>query len=520
MVLNQIWRSLAAALAASAGVSLSATAQEQTAAGTVFLDANRNGVRDVGEAGIAGVAVSNGRDVIQSDANGTWHLPVGEDTILFVIKPTDYMTPLSAENLPQFYYIHKPAGSPPLKYPGVAPTGPLPGTIDFALYPQEEPRQFRALIFGDPQPRGIKELDWAVQDVVEELVGIGNVAWGVSLGDIMFDQLDLFETWIEAVAHIGLPWYNVHGNHDMNFDAATDALADESFERVYGPATYAYAYGGVHFVILDNVYYRGDGKGYEGRFTEDQLTFLENYLKTIPKDRLVVFMMHIPLPGCRNLPEFFAVLEGREHLLALAAHTHTQAHLFFGETEGWTGQKPFHHVIQGTVSGSWWCGLFDELGLPHAVMNDGTPNGYAFYTFDGTSYRMEYKAARRPADYQMNIYVPQEIAAASLAETEVAVNVFNGSERSTVEMRVAGGDWGALEHSPRPDPNNMLLHATNAHNPDETLGYHFDYPGRDSRHIWAGTLPGGIAPGTHLLEVRTTDMFGQTYRDHRIIRVR
>ena len=37
------------------------------------------------------------------------------------------------------------------------------------------------------------------------------------------------------MATVGIPWYNVHGNHDMNFLATDDRYADETFERVYGP---------------------------------------------------------------------------------------------------------------------------------------------------------------------------------------------------------------------------------------------------------------------------------------------
>ena len=43
---------------------------------------------------------------------GRYELPIDDDDIIFVIKPRGYMTPVDALNLPRFYYIHKPAGSP------------------------------------------------------------------------------------------------------------------------------------------------------------------------------------------------------------------------------------------------------------------------------------------------------------------------------------------------------------------------------------------------------------------------
>jgi hypothetical protein len=47
--------------------------------GLVFSDTNHNGILDSGEPGIAGVCVSNGKEVVQTDANGKWELP-GENT--------------------------------------------------------------------------------------------------------------------------------------------------------------------------------------------------------------------------------------------------------------------------------------------------------------------------------------------------------------------------------------------------------------------------------------------------------
>lgn len=95
------------------GRAESITAKEsQTATGYVFYDANNNRQRDAGEQGLACVRVSNGREVVCTDENGLYQLPVTGDTILFVIKPQGWRTPLSKNLTPEFYYIHKPNGSP------------------------------------------------------------------------------------------------------------------------------------------------------------------------------------------------------------------------------------------------------------------------------------------------------------------------------------------------------------------------------------------------------------------------
>ena len=130
----------------------SALAQE-TARGVVYHDRNNNGARDSGEKGIAGVRVSNGSDIVTTGEDGGYALPVGDDTIVFVLKPRDWMTPVDETQLPQFYYIHKPKGSPRQQYPGVKPTGGLPESIDFPLVRREEPDTFQAIMFGDTQAR-------------------------------------------------------------------------------------------------------------------------------------------------------------------------------------------------------------------------------------------------------------------------------------------------------------------------------------------------------------------------------
>jgi len=501
------------------GMGWTALAQgQETARGSVFDDASRDGVRDAGEAGIAGVCVSNGRDVVQTDAEGRWSLPVDDDTILFMVKPEDWMTPVNADQIPQFFYIHKPAGSPELDAKGVAPTGPLPSSIDFPLYKQDEPDEYSILLFGDPQARGLREINFVTHDVVEECIG-SDAKFGISLGDIVADDVNLFAEYNESIAQIGVPWYNTFGNHDNNRGAGGDEHSDETFERFYGPGSYVFENGKVGFLVMDDVYFKPDGK-YEGGFTEDQLAFVRNYLATVSKDKLVVMTMHIPIVRCKYRDEMLAILAEHPHTLSVSAHTHTQANVFMGEELGWPGAEPHHHLIHATVCGSWWCGTFDETGIPHATMNDGAPNGYSTVYFDGNQYRVVFKAARRPADYQMNIYLPDDVEQAKAAETEILVNVFAGSERSTVEMQFGKeGEWKPLEQTKTIDPECLRMHLQNEFLNEEVFGWKMDYPS-ETTHMWKGVLPENPAVGTHTVTVKTTDMYGQTWEDRRILRVR
>ena len=519
---------IALLLSIAAPLAAASETGDEYASGVVFHDRNRNAVQDAFDFGIRGVAVSNGRDVVLTDWKGRYRIAVGDDAILFVVKPGGWATPVDDNGLSRFYYIHKPQGSPAdLAYPGVSPTGPLPDRIDFPLYRQREPRSFRAVILSDPQIYTLDELNLLDRDVIAELIG-HRAAFGMTLGDLVGDDLSLLEPLNESIGEIGLPWYSVIGNHDINVDAKTDRHSDESFERVYGPPTYAFSYGKVHFIVLDDVVYDGsiDEKGtagpYAPGFSERQLAFVENYLETVPRDRLVVLAMHIslespPLPNDER-GALFEILKDRPHTLSLAGHHHFQESRFYGPEEDFGGPKPHHQFTAATASGSWWLGPADEVGIPHTTMRDGAPNGYSIIQFDGNRYSIRFKAARRPADHQMNIFTANTATSENAAETEVFVNVFSGSERTRVEMRLGeDGDWMPLSQEARQDP--YYLAAVERDRQRSPRPEFLLPPAIDSPHLWVATLPANPPPGTYTIEVRATDMYDQVFRAHRVIRI-
>ncbi|RYG41618.1 metallophosphoesterase, partial [bacterium] len=438
------------------------------------------------------------------------------------------------------YYSHKPNGSPAyFKYPGLKPTGPLPASVDFPLYPQKEPDKFRAVIFADPQPRDNKEVEFVGHDVIEELIGV-DAAFGVSLGDIAFDNLNTFATLNQKIALIGIPWYNVIGNHDLNQDSPDDQRSDETFEATYGPNYYSFDYGPTHFMVLDDMKWvapaPGAAKGFFlGEFGKTQLEWIKNDLAQIPRNQMVVLMMHVPLvdeegkfspTGNRvtDRRDLYRLIEKRPFCLSISGHTHYQEHKFISSADGWEGPEKHHHVVNVTVSGSWWSGLPDEKGIPHTTMRDGAPNGYSFLNFDGNKYSIDFKAARRPAEHQMNIYAPDEVLAAETGKVEVVVNVFGGSEKSKVEMKVGAGEWTPLRHEPRIDPYYALLKERETvmlgakKRLDPVLGYALPVA-VPSAHLWVTNLPLNLPLGTHNIQIRTVDTFGRTYTDQRVVRV-
>ena len=111
------------------------------------------------------------------------------------------------------------------------------------------------------------------------------------------------------IGTIGLPWWNVGGNHDLNFEAPDRQRSRETFKRVFGPNYYAFFYSQTLFLMLDDVDYLGTdktkphGEGvYEGRLDATQLEFVRNVLTHTPPDTLIVMVLHIPLRTYMDMP--------------------------------------------------------------------------------------------------------------------------------------------------------------------------------------------------------------------------
>ncbi len=88
-VADTVWRQLQPAQPAT-----------ETARGVVYHDQNANRVFDSGDTALSGIKVSNGQQIVATDARGQYELPVSHDSILFVIKPQGYRTPVDEKQLP------------------------------------------------------------------------------------------------------------------------------------------------------------------------------------------------------------------------------------------------------------------------------------------------------------------------------------------------------------------------------------------------------------------------------------
>ncbi|MCY7355615.1 MAG: calcineurin-like phosphoesterase C-terminal domain-containing protein [Lysobacter sp.] len=506
------------AITAIAGALHAQSLQSQASAGRVFDDANGNGVFDVGERGVADVAVSNGRDVARTDRIGNYSLSVQHGQTLFVIKPAGWRVATGSAGLPLFWKHHVPFGGVALKYGGIAPTGASAASIDFPLRRESlRKRDLEVLVFSDSQPKSMADVGYYDKDIVAPIVGKHHAQLGLTLGDIVHDDLSLYPALNAITAKLGVPWLHVAGNHDLDFDATRDEDSLLTFRNTYGPDTLAWEETAATFVVLDDVVYRpGQRPAYVGGLRDDQFAFLEAYLPTTPKDRLLVLAVHIPFFSTSPVPEWqsfrvadrerlFGLLKDFPHVLLLSGHSHTQQHVLHDADSGWHGTKPLHEYNVGAACGAFWSGVKDTAGIPDATMADGTPNGYATLRVNtGGAYALAWHPARDGSDTQIALHAPKVLRQDAYPAFAVFANVFMGRDDSKVEYRIDGGNWNPMSKTSQPDPSLVTENMRDDLAP-RLRGYDRAPPAQPSPHLWRGTLPTDLAVGEHSIEVRAFD---------------
>lgn len=395
------------------------------------------------------------------------------------------------------------------------------GCIDYRRAPRSGQGDVaRVLVFGDPQVKSADDVDHFRRDIVEPISGTHGASLGITLGDLVDDVPALLPEVKAATASLGIPWLHAPGNHDVDPGAASDAASLAGFHRTIGPDTFARQTALANIAILDDVILLpGQKPGYIGGLREDQFAFLERWLPTLAKDRLLVLAMHIHLFDEAGKDSFrdadrerlFALLKPFPHVLVLTAHSHTQRHVFHGADTGWHGANLLHEYNVGTSCGSYWSGAADAQGIPAATMADGTPNGHAVLTVKaGGEYALAWHNARDAQDRQIGLHAPKLLRRGAYPAWGVFANVYMGLDDSRVEFRVDGGAWMPMKKVLMPDP---ALVAENARDDASEVLRGFDRsPEAElSPHLWRGALPTKLAAGDHVVEVRAFDRWrGET----------
>ncbi|WP_077690010.1 MULTISPECIES: calcineurin-like phosphoesterase C-terminal domain-containing protein [Nocardiopsis] len=408
--------------------------------GRVFVDADRNSASDDDEAGLAGVMVTNGRDVVRTDGEGRYRLPAFDNMTVSITQPSGYQVPMDEHNIPQFHYNHLPEGSPELRYGGIAPTGPLPSAVNFPVVESEgtAAAEQSCVIAGDLQTYDRQEIEYARAGAIKDLSDRHDYAGcgALFVGDIVGDDLSLYPDVKDLVSEINGPVRFLPGNHDLDFDAPSAEHSFDTFRAQLAPEYYSFDVGDVHVITLNTVDYPctaaddspegiaehcADPEGdpsYNGRIDDDQLTWLQRDLDNVDRDKLIVLASHIsllnyadegsPVHQVDQVSRVHELLEGRR-AVALSGHSHSIENLKTGDdVEGWRDifgveGLPFPHITAGAISGDWYSGAIGEEGYPAAIGRDGGRPGVVTLDIEGNEFRERYTVTGESDDVQTQL---------------------------------------------------------------------------------------------------------------------
>ena len=307
--------------------------------GVVYLDANANGTRDAGEAGLPNVAVSNQDTVVVTDASGAFRMTSPGTGIVAVSVPDGYRAVAS------FWRSVDSTRS-----------------VSFGLESSAAPASFSFIHASDTH---ISPASLARTQRLRALADSIAPDFTIITGDLVRDALRVGEA--EATGYYNLfmreraafrnPVFTVPGNHEV-FGIERDTSHVSALHPLYGramyrshlgPDYYSFTRGGVHFIGLNTVDI--DDQRYYGHIDSVQLRWLERDLALIPPTMPVVTFDHIPffstfeeINGYSDRPpapslitvggktvfrhvvsnagEVLAVLRQRNHVLALGGHVH------------------------------------------------------------------------------------------------------------------------------------------------------------------------------------------------------
>lgn len=399
---------------------------------------------------VAGVSVSDGTSVVQSDANGHYCFKSSLDLgYVFISVPSGYEAPVEGV-VPQFF--RRVEG------------GKKNVTADFELRKVDQSRASIVVfndihLTNDSVTKDIEQVRGGFFPDVREHVGtLPGPVYGMTLGDMTTDSrwykynYFLYD-WLKEIGDFPFPVFHTMGNHDNDIRGGSDLAACKPFRENVGPYYYSVNIGAFHFVVLDNIVYDMP-LGPEGRVVKSngyktyvdlrQRSWLKKDLKNVPADTPVVILMHAPFYRIDGIDddgyvlrdgfsedhicdEVISLLGGHRKIYVLSGHTHMN---YFVEK----GERYLEHNCV-SVSGSSWktrncCGL--------NLSSDGIMGGYAVYSIEGDDLSWYYKAPGFDVEHcqfrSYDINTVPALYAGGLPANSVLLNVFNYDPKWKVEV--------------------------------------------------------------------------------------
>lgn len=401
--------------------------------------------------GVAGVIVTDGKNVTKTNTKGYYKLVTDEkQNYVYYSLPKGYESPL--EN------------GVPVFYKGIVSNRDC---YDFEIMKSmREQYRHAFVVWAAPQIIDPEEFQ-LLEEVINDIKGVRDSYHtsfhGISCGDIVFDRLNFFDKYKKSIGQFNFPFYQVLGNHDIDYSNETHESSRQSYLKAFGPDYYSFNVGNIHYVILNDVFYYGYAYHYMGYIDGQQLEWLKKDLSYVLKGTTVMIALHSPTmytdadirPNMEkrqknsliNNKALYECLKGY-NVHILAGHSHTQWNTVISDS--------IMEHTHAAVSSAWWQ---DEVAL------DGTPKGYTVYEVEGDNVKSFFKGVGLGKEEQLKVY-PVE------ADTEnpmaFVVNVYNYDPLWKVEWYENDVWRGEMEPFWRVDPLAKRLYE----------------PGKNKRYSW------------------------------------
>ncbi len=234
-------------------------------------------VLDAAGAPLAGVLVSDGEQVVMTDAQGAYRVEFDLDDLrtVFATCPRGYQPVAS-------WFERIPRGEQKTDYQR---------DFVFAADPLADREQFSFLSTGDTQFAEVRTFVELLAEYDQFTAMSGNPAFLTVAGDLTMSgsqwEMDMYRE-VTAASHI--PVYNIFGGHDGNY-ASQDGGSGSiyNYQNNLTPAWYSWDYGPVHFVA-----YVSETSYLTPRQLEMQTAWLEADLAAQPPGKPIVMTTHQP----------------------------------------------------------------------------------------------------------------------------------------------------------------------------------------------------------------------------------